>query len=72
MPGGVERFDSSAAHQTTMSRHADINWMLAIDAKRREREQLITRLRLRIAKAELEGKPTDGLRIMLRELEEAT
>lgn len=55
-----------------MSRHADINWMLAIDAKRREREQLITRLRLRIAKAELEGKPTDGLRIMLRELEEAT
>lgn len=52
-----------------MSRHAAHSWHQQIEKKAEDREKLIVRLKLRIARATLEGKPTDGLRLMLKELE---
>lgn len=51
-----------------MARHAHHSWHLNIRAERERRAKLIERLRAQIEKNEREGKPTDGLRQMLKEL----
>lgn len=50
------------------TRHCYHSWHQDIKSKKERHEELVSRLRAQIEKAEREGRPTEGLRQMLEEL----